>query len=172
MRVVGLLAFGQSVIFLVIWLFCCLSAGARPAPPAKPSNEMSLALEESTFKPVKTRDPFQPVGFVAAVTAGPKLVINDEMFRLQGILFSQSNPSAIVNDKLVSLNRTVSVTTSSGPVEVKAIEITRERVVLEVAGRRTELRLAVAKPQAQSTTIKSNVKSDAKLDTPFDGDPK
>lgn len=152
LRVVGVLAFSQSLIFLVIWLFCCFSAGARQpgAAAAKPggaANEVSLDLEQSTYLPAKSRDPFQPANqqSVATGVGDVKPVIVSGTFQLQGILYSTTNPSAVVNDKLLSLNKPIKITTGSGPMEVKAVTITRDTVVLEVAGQRTELRMTPPK---------------------------
>ena len=63
LHVVGLLAFGQSLIFLAIWLLICASAGAAPAK--KP--EFSADLQLSTYEPTKKRDPFSNAAASGAV---------------------------------------------------------------------------------------------------------
>jgi hypothetical protein len=96
----------------------------------------------SVYKPEKTRDPFLKAGS-AGVQSGAinKATANDLAFRLQAIFWSPRNPSAVVNDRLINLNESVIFSTASGNVEVKAVEIGRQRVVLEVAGQRIELTL-------------------------------
>jgi len=49
-----------------------------------------------------------------------------------------------VNDKVVELNKPVTVKTAQGDVPVRALEITREVVLLEVGGQKLELRLGAA----------------------------
>jgi hypothetical protein len=56
-------------------------------------------------------------------------------------LYNKVNPSALVNDQLVELNKTAKVHTAQGEVEVKAVEITHDLVVLDVGGQKIELRL-------------------------------
>lgn len=134
LRWVGILAFGQSLLFLVLWLFLCAFAGAA-TPPA----DLQMKVEESAYEPVKTRDPFLPVGTTAK---GPATAtVNVTALQLQGILYDPHNPSAMVNNQSVWLNKKVTLSTDSGPVEVQAVEITRQRVVLLVGGNKIELRL-------------------------------
>ena len=61
--------------------------------------------------------------------------------RLQGILYQPAHPSAIVNDQLLTLDKTVTLNTGGGTITVRALEITRDRVVLESAGQKVELHL-------------------------------
>ena len=63
------------------------------------------------------------------------------MLKLKGILYHAVHPAAIVNDQLVEFNKSVTVQTEQGAVEVKAVQITREVVLLEVGGQKVELRL-------------------------------
>jgi hypothetical protein len=63
------------------------------------------------------------------------------LLKLHGILFNAVNPSALVNDQLVELNKSVKVHTEQGDVEIKALKITRELVLLDVGGQKVELRL-------------------------------
>lgn len=141
--VVCMLAFGQSLLFLVIWLFACAWAGAATSP-AKP---LGAQLQTSAYKPVKTRDPFLKAG---QATADSKAVAGGSVvFRLQGILYEPANPAAMVNDQLVTLNKTVHLSTGNGEIKVKAVEITREKVVLEAVGQKVELRLNSPDVQAE-----------------------
>jgi hypothetical protein len=134
-RTAVLLAFGQSLLFLVLWLFVCLSAGAATGTPTPPG----FRLEPSVYKPGKTRDPFMVAGAARASVTG--VASRPVDFRLQGILFESANPSAIINDQLVTLNKIVSLSAGGVDIQVKAVEITRERVVLEVGGQQVELRM-------------------------------
>lgn len=116
--------------------------------------ELDLRVRESTYAPVKERDPFSKPGLgVVTVTANsstndtpvpvPRMpVIPANIFRLQGILFDASNPSAIVNNELILLNKNVTLKTAAGQLLVKAVEITRDRVVLAVNGQKVELHLS------------------------------
>jgi hypothetical protein len=138
LRIVGILAFCQALVFVVLFLFLCARAGA--APEVKPKS--SLELSPSTYQPQNTRDPFGSEtpkiadgSAVVARFAGP------DALKLQGILYNKTNPSALVNDQLIELNATAKVHTEQGEVEVKAVEITRGRVLLDVGGQKIELRL-------------------------------
>ena len=140
-RIVSILAFCQSLIFLVIWLLVCATAGAATKPKAKFAPE----LKASTYEPTNLRDPFAKPGVLAQdAKAAPGAPI---IFQLQGILYQPTNPSAIVNDKLLTLNKIVTLDTGNVEVQVKAVEITRNTVVLEVGGQKVELRLSKREPQ-------------------------
>ncbi len=134
-RFVGLLAFGQSLVFLLVWLLICANAGASTAKAPSFNPELQL----STYEPTKARDPFGKAGrgSVESKVVGGAAVT----FQLQGILYHPRNPSAIVNGELLHLNKTVTLETPAGSAEIKAIEITRDRVVLEFAGQKVELSL-------------------------------
>ena len=145
-HIVGILAFGQSLLFLLLWLFFCAWAGAATSPA--PASDLELTL--SSYHPAQTRDPFQlgPTRSIEAKIAaetGPEFV-------LQGILYDTTSPAAIVNDHLVTLNKSVNLPGKSGVVAVKAIEITRDRVILEASGKKTELRLTAAGADRQKTS--------------------
>jgi len=143
-RVVGILAFCQSLIFLVIWLIVCATASAT----TKPKAEFAPELKTSAYEPTNQRDPFAKPGVASRdVKSAPGAPI---MFELQGILYQTANPSAIVNNKLLTLNKIVTLTTGSAEVQVKAVEITRDTVVLEVGGQRVELQLSKRGPQASA----------------------
>jgi hypothetical protein len=131
---VGVLAFVQSLVFLLLWLILCATAGAvtQPAPDFKPQ------IQKSTYAPTKTRDPFLRAGAAVETKSTP---VSSFVFKLQGILYQPSDPAAIVNDQLVRLNKTVSLEDPNSSIEVKAVEITRDRVVLQVRGQRVELQL-------------------------------
>ena len=135
-RIVGILAFCQSLIFLVIWLLVCSTAGAA----TKAQVEFTPELKLSTYEPVKVRDPFARLG--GAGRDGKATPSTPIALQLEGILYQSTNPSAIVNGKLVTLNKIVTLNAGNGEVQVKAVEITRESVLLDVGGQRVELRLS------------------------------
>jgi len=137
LRIVGILAFCQALVFVVLFLFICARAGA--ATVGKPASV--LELSPSTYLPQNVRDPFGSE--VPKSTDGKATVesVGADMLKLQGILYNKANPSALVNDQLVELNKTAKVHTDQGEVEIKALEITRDLVLLDVGGQKIELRL-------------------------------
>lgn len=143
LRLVGILAFVQSLIFLVIWLLVCANAGAATAS----KDSFNPNLQQSVYNPVTQRDPFSPAGAPAASAATVTAAPSD--FRLEGILYQPGSPSAIVNDALLTMGKTATIDVGGGQIQVKAIEITRNRVVLEAGGQKVELLLNPPNP-AQS----------------------
>ena len=139
MRVVGVLAFCQAIIFLVLFLFLCARVGA--ATESKPGH--GLELTPSTYATQNSRDPFGAQVAGSTDTNGAKTVtsVGAGALKLMGILYDAAHPSALVNDQLLELNRPVKMQTAQGEVEVKALKITREVVVLQVGGQTLELRL-------------------------------
>jgi hypothetical protein len=67
--------------------------------------------------------------------------VGADTLKLTGILYDAAHPSALINDQLVEVNRPVKMQTAQGEVEIKALKITRELVVLQVGGQKMELRL-------------------------------
>jgi type II secretory pathway component PulC len=123
-------------LFLIFWLLICASAGAAGAI----GNQFSAELHQSTYQPVKQRDPFFKIRSpVHEVKSLPSTVVG---LQLDGILYQPTDPSAIVNGQLVTLHKIVSLNTGAEEFQVKAIEITRDHVVLEANGRRVELNLS------------------------------
>lgn len=138
LRIVGILAFCQALVFVVLFLFLCARAGA--ATEEKPTS--SLELSPSVYLPQSARDPFgSEVSKSTDGTAAAIRLAGSDMLKLQGILYNKVNPSALVNDQLVELNKTAKVHTAQGEVEVKAVEITHDLVVLDVGGQKIELQL-------------------------------
>ncbi len=138
LRWAGLLAVGQIALFVVIFLFLCAVGYAKP--PANP-----LELHASEYAPSVPRDPFgnQPVAEPTAGAAPIAVAVPVEL-QLKGILYHATRPAALVNDKVVELNKPVTVKTAHGDLQVRALEITREIVLLEVGGQKLELRLGAA----------------------------
>jgi len=62
-------------------------------------------------------------------------------FRLEGIHYHPTAPAAVLNDKLVYLNKPVKLTNGGTEIMITAVEISRERVLIEAGGERIELRL-------------------------------
>ena len=134
LRIVGILAFCQTLVFIVLFLFMCARAGAA----TESNSTSSLELNPSVYTPQTTRDPF---GSEAPKSSGVVQTVGADVLKLHGILYNAANPSALVNDQLVELNKTTKVHTDQGDVEVKALKITRELVLLDVGGQKVELRL-------------------------------
>ena len=139
-------AFGQSLLFLVFWLFWCTMAGASVNPAGSASD--NLQLQESTYQPRKTRDPFASFCPVANSPEQKSQMVVPVSLKLQGILYQPGNPSAIINNHLMSLNKTVIIPTENGQLPAKAIRITKELVVVEVGGQTVKL-FAVPKATSQ-----------------------
>ncbi len=140
MQIVGILAFCQAIFFLALFLFLCARAGAATVSKA----ESGPALISSTYTNQTVRDPFgsEVPSTLDATAAGSTRTAGAEGLKLMGILYSATSPSALVNDQLVELNKPARVQTGQGEVEVKAVTITRDMVVLEVGGQKMELRLS------------------------------
>ena len=135
---VGVLAFCQAIIFLALFLLFCARAGA--ATEGKPAH--SVELISSTYTRQNARDPFgAQVASTDTNGTGMAMSVDAGSLKLLGILYDAAHPSALVNDQLLELNRPVKMQTTQGEVEVKALKITRELVVLQVGGQKMELRL-------------------------------
>jgi len=143
LRVVGVMAFAQSLLFLVIWLLVCSTAGAATARKAGFGSDLQL----STFQPVNGRDPFSKVG-VTSAEAKP-LPGSPIALQLDGILYETANPSAIVNGQLLTLDKSVTLPAGNGEVKVRAIEIARDHVVVDAAGQKIELKLSTQSSAAR-----------------------
>ena len=100
-------------------------------------------LSRSAYAPEALRDPFASGGVKrSGASASDRIqAAVPAMLKLKGILYHAVHPAAIVNGQLAELNKSVTVQTEQGEVEIKALEITREAVLLEVGGQKVELRL-------------------------------
>jgi hypothetical protein len=144
LRTVGILAFCQALVFVLLFLFLCAWAGAA----TEGKSASSLELNPSVYTPQNVRDPFgSEVPKVVEGVLAPVRFEGTDALKLQGILYNKVHPSALVNDQLVELNKTAKVHTAQGEVEVKALEITRDRVSLDVGGQKVELRLGGIEPK-------------------------
>lgn len=147
MRIVGILAFCQTIFFLVLFLFMCARAGAATESKSAPSLELNL----STYSTKTSRDPFgSEVRTSARTTTAGTHAVGPESLKLMGILYNAASPAALVNDQLVELNKPVRVQTAQGEAEIKALVITREMVQLEVGGQKVELRLGGSERDKES----------------------
>jgi hypothetical protein len=62
--------------------------------------------------------------------------------QLEGILYETGHPAAIVSGHILTLNKTVTIgDPGNGGVQLKAVEITRDRALVEMGGQKIELLL-------------------------------
>jgi hypothetical protein len=99
-----------------------------------------------------SRDPFgaQLPGSTDTNRAATVASVDAGTLKLMGILYDAVHPAALVNDQLLELNQPVKMRTVQGEVDVKALKITRELVVLQVGGEKMELRLGGAVPDPET----------------------
>jgi hypothetical protein len=137
-RLVRILALCQALFFVALFLFLCAHAGAETASQLNFTPELKL----SSFTPQKQRDPFGGgLGKVGEGSSPATTAAASAALKLQGILYQAGSPSAMVNNRLIQLNKPTTVSTDQGEMEIKAVEITRNTVVLEAGGQKVELRL-------------------------------
>ena len=94
-----------------------LVLGANVRAASVPKKEFKPELQRSTYEPGKTRDPFAKNVEEMPVTAPAPVrvvVVETMAFRLEGILHDSADPAAVINDKLVRLNKTVTLTSAGG----------------------------------------------------------
>jgi Tfp pilus assembly protein PilP len=133
-----------------------LAGGVRAAKPGVASTnappEFAPQVRESTYAPAKKRDPFQRGGqrvtktpnAQTSVTPQPipqKPQIPASLFRLQAIILDQRGLLAVVNGEQLELNKPVTMLVGTSEMKVKAVQIARDRVVLEVEEQKVEVRL-------------------------------
>lgn len=123
--------------------------GAATGPAALASDGFQPRLNISVYQPVTSRDPFLTPG--ARASPAKSTTTDATMFRIDGVFGSPKKMTAIVNGAALSLNKPVVIDTASGRIQVKAVQITFEGVVLEVGGQRVEVKRAADKlPKPQS----------------------
>lgn len=145
---VRILAFCQAIFFLVLFLFVCAWAGAATMG----KSTIDLRVISSTYAPQKVRNPFGS-GTVqstdgSAAKSSPAIALG--LLKLNGVLYNPVHPSAVVNNQLVELKRPVKVLTEQGEIEVEALQIAREFIVLEVGDQKVELWLSGREPDKQA----------------------
>ena len=116
--------------------------GAAPAPLPPPNNNFHPALNTSTYQTLAARDPFLKPG-ENLVPTGPK-TIDQKTFHLDGFLGATNDLTAIVNGWVLRLNKPVAIETATGRIQIKAVQITLEGVVLEVGGQLMKLQRDIA----------------------------
>ncbi|MBM3858603.1 MAG: hypothetical protein FJ395_03010 [Verrucomicrobia bacterium] len=133
----------------------CVSS--EPVPPTNAPSGFAPQMRESAYAPQKKRDPFLRTDLVAqkkpiaekntvptpppSLPPPPKPEIPPSAFRLQACLRDRAVPVALVNGKVLELNKVVMMQIGSAEFPVKAVEIGLERVVLDVDGQRVEVRM-------------------------------
>ena len=132
-----------------VWLISVL-AGVLTGGGVKPA-DYKPELRPSTYTPTKQRDPFGWSGGETVKGTNLTVVTPASLpvafpFRLEGIQYDSRQPSAIVNNQLVVLKKPVVLRAGNEAVQVRAVEITADKVILEAGGRRVELRLAKPSP--------------------------
>ena len=118
--------------------------GATNAPAVPPSAEFQPRLTTSVYQPVAPRDPFLKPG--ASNLPGRLTTANPALLHLDGFLGSTNNLTAIVNGLALNLNQPVVLETPSGRIQIKAVQITFARVIVEVGGQRVELKRTTENP--------------------------
>jgi hypothetical protein len=142
LRAVRTLALCQALLFVALVLFICALARAT----TEGRRVFHPELVRSVYATESARDPFgsEVAASAGAFDNGKMRAAIPSMLTLNGILYHATHPAAIVNNQLVELNQSVMVETERGKVEIKALQITREAVLLEAAGQKVELRLGSA----------------------------
>ena len=118
-----------------------VGATTAPAPPS--NSDFQYNLNNSVYQPIVSRDPFLSRDENLALT-GPKTV-DTRTFHLDGFLGPANNLNAIVNGCVLSLNKPIVVKIATGHIQIKAVQITLEGVVLEVGGQHVKLKCDAAK---------------------------
>ena len=127
----------------VVWVLLGTAApGATTAPASPPNTDFQPRLNESVYQPNTTRDPFLKSGQSNGLSPSPDRPTDPTNIHLDGFLGSTNNLSAIVNGWVLNLNKPIQVETASGRLQIKAIRIALDGVVLEVDGKRVELKRA------------------------------
>jgi len=120
-------------------------ANAKPAPAEAPVPQSVFIIPRN---PQEGRDPFFPLstsvytryGAVAAQTNRVAVVAD---LKLQGFSGPNEHRLAIINNRTFEVSEEADVSTSSGRVRIRCLEIKNESVVVQfvVGGERRELRL-------------------------------
>ena len=108
-------------------------------PAALPTSDFAPRLNNSVYQPTSIRDPFLAAG-TSVAPVGTKPAAEPTTFHLDGFLGSSNRLAAIVNGWVLSLNKPMVVETANGKLEIKAVQITFAGVILEVGGKRIELK--------------------------------
>jgi len=140
------------ILLAVVALAGGVRAAKTTVAPTNAPSDFAPQMRESTYAPEKKRDPFLRTGQRAGKTPTvetaaiqqPKREISPSLFRLQATLFDRRSPLAVINGEQLELNKPVTMLIGTSEIRVKAVEIARERVVLDVEGQKVEVRLEEA----------------------------
>jgi len=139
-----------EIVLMIVTIAAGLDAAGSAVAPANPATDFAPQMRESTYAPAKSRDPFDRPGQQVTKTStsqtpiivqAPKRQIPPAWFRLQAILLDRRSPMAVVNAELLELNKPATMRVGSYELRVKAVEVGRDRVILDVEGERVEVRL-------------------------------
>jgi len=114
--------------------------GATGAPVPLPSGEFPPQLNRSVYQPVVARDPFRQPGASDGPTC--RKTVDSSLFHIDGLFGSTKKMTAIVNGSALSLNTPVVLDSTSGRIQVKAVKITYDGVILEIGSQRVEVKRA------------------------------
>lgn len=142
---------------LLLWLaFPSLAAQTKtnspPSPASAPTNALPAQLEipKSVFliptTPQQGKDPFFPrsmrlfTSVVVSTNLQPTPVVTVEL-KLNGISGISPRRLAIINNRTFEANEEGIVSTASGPVRIRCLEIRADSVLVQIGGEQRILRL-------------------------------
>ena len=143
---------------LLLWLaFPSLAAQTKtnspPSPASAPTNALPAQLEipKSVFliptTPQQGKDPFFPRSmrlFTSAVVSTnlqqPTPAVTVEL-KLKGISGTVARRLAIINNRTFEANEEGAVSTASGPVRIRCLEIRADSVLVQIGGEQRILQL-------------------------------
>jgi hypothetical protein len=141
------------IILAVVGLAGAVQAPAKVmvAPTNAPAG-FAPQMVESRYAPEKKRDPFDRPGQqttrtitnntnTTSVVEVVKPEIPPSLFRLEAIVWDPRRPEALINGQRLEMNKPVTMQVGGNRMRVIAVEIGRERVVLDVEGQKVEVRL-------------------------------
>jgi hypothetical protein len=143
--------------FLLCLAFSSLAAqtktNAPPSPAPAPTNALPAQLEipKSVFliptSPQQGKDPFFPRSMrlftssvVVSTNPQPTAVVIVEL-KLNGISGTSDRRLAIINNRTFEANEENVVSTASGPVRIRCLEIKSDSVLVQIGGEQRILRL-------------------------------
>jgi len=142
---------------LLLWLvFPSLAAQTKtnspPSPAPTPTNALpaQLVLPKSVFliptTPQQGKDPFFPhstrlfTSVVVSTNPLPAPVVKIEL-KLTGISGTSARPLAIINNRTFEANEEGAVSTASGSLRIRCLEIRADSVLVQIGGEQRILRL-------------------------------
>lgn len=141
---------GTVILLAVVALAGGVRAATVAVVPTNAPSDFAPQVRESTYAPEKNRDPFLREGqrvsnpsttAAPVVVQAPRREIPSSLFRLQAILLDGGKPMAVINGELLEQNKPTKILIGGSALRVKAVQIGRERVVLDVEGQKVEVRL-------------------------------